>query len=136
MARIKGAKNTMETKDFNNHSAMPRYIYARNEVHPRAFRILKYNGAEARPVGDYMVLDSAEALTLSEKKVMNIVSALNGRDKLLQLGEETKSRQLFHLINDGANGEPVKVMFYAYKGEGCSTENALLTIERDEHVFH
>lgn len=126
----------METRDFNAHSAMPRYIYARNEVHPRAFRILKYSGAEALPVGDYMVLDHAEDLLLSEKKVMNIVSALNGRDKLLQLGAETQARQLFHLINDGSNGEPVKVVFYNYRGEGCSVENALFTIERDEHVFH
>lgn len=126
----------METRDFNTHSAMPRYIYARNEVHPRAFRILKYQGAEARPVGDYMVLDNTEDLSLAEKKVMNIVSALNGREKLLQLGSETKARQLFHLINDGANGEPVKVMFYHYTGEGCSAENALFTIERDDHVFH
>lgn len=126
----------METKDFNENSVMPRYIYARNEVHPRAFRILRYQGADARPVGDYMVLDSTEDLSLSEKKVMNIVSALNGRSKLLQLGEETKSRQLFQLINDGENGEPLKVMFYSYKGEGCSFENALFTIEKDSHVFH
>ena len=126
----------MESRNFNDHSAMPRYIYARSEVHPRAFRILKYGSGEPRPVGDYMVLDGAEDLSLSEKKVMNIVSALNGRGNLLQLGEQTKSRQLFHLINDGANGEPVKVMFYRYTGEGCSRENALFTIERDNHVFH
>lgn len=126
----------MDTRDFNELSALPRYIYARNEVHPRAFRILKYQGADARPVGDYMVLDAAEDLSLSEKKVMNIVSALNGREKLLQLGGETGARQLFHLIHDGADGEPLKVMFYNYKGEGCSAESALFTIERDEHVFH
>lgn len=126
----------METKDFNQHSAMPRYIYARNPMHPRAFQIMRYDAGEAQPVGDYMILDTAEDLALAEKKVMNIVSALNGREKLLQLGEQTKSRQLFHLINDGANGEKIKVMFYQYKGDGCSTESALFTIEKDHHVFH
>lgn len=126
----------MDTQDFNQYSAMPRYIYARNPVHPRAFQIMRYAAGASQPVGDYMVLDSEEDLSLSEKKVMNIVSALNGRDKLLPLGEETRSRQLFHLINDGTDGEKIKVMFYAYKGQGCSRENALFTIERDAHVFH
>lgn len=122
----------MDTKDFNDHSAMPRYFYARNEVHPRAFRILR----AGRPVGDYMVLDAGEDLSLSEKKVMNIVSALNGRGQLLPLGEQTHSRQLYHLLNDGTNGEPIKVMFHCYTGEGCSRENALFTMERDSDVFH
>lgn len=122
----------MENREFNEQARPVRYSYMRSPVHPRAFQILK----QAQPVGDYMVLDTAEDLLLAEKKVMNIISALNGRSKLLQLGEETKSRQLFQLINDGANGERIKVMFYQYTGKGCSRENALFMLERDQDVFH
>ncbi len=92
--------------------------------------------SDPMPVGDYMVLDRDEAMSLAEKKVMNLISALNGKNKLLQLGEETKSRQLFHLINDGSDGHKIKVVFYSHTGDAVSKENALLQLEEGDYVWN
>ena len=122
----------MNHTDFNDFGILPTYTYRRSPVTARAFQILKFHkglSADPVPVGDYTVLDKEEDPFLSEKKVMNVVSALNGRKHLIQLGEETKSRQLFQVLSDGSNGAPYKVMFFTYDGTQVSQENALLTME-------
>lgn len=129
----------MRKSDFNDEASNPRYLYQRSPVHDRSFRIMRRSddkAAEPVPVGDYTVLDLNETPDLSEKKIMNVVSALNGRAKLLQLGAETKSRLLYHLIHDGGDGRPVKVMFYSYDGSGVSRENAMLIMEGGHDVWH
>ncbi len=123
----------MKPHDFNDSGILPTYTYRPSPIGARAYQILRFTkglAEEAQPVGDYTVLDKNEDPLLSEKKVMNVVSALNGREKLIQLGEETKSRQLFHILNDGTNGQPMKIMFTSYDGTGVSEENALLQMER------
>ena len=128
----------MKANEFNESTKVPRYSYQPSPVHDRAFLIVKTEdiAQEAIPVGDYTVLDQSEPQSLSEKKVMNVVSALNGKKDLIQLGEETKSRQLFHLISDGTDGDKVKVMFYKYTGEGASEENAFFQLEGTENVWN
>lgn len=123
----------MKTHDFNDSGRLPTYTYRRSPIGAHAYQILKFSGGlseEAQPVGEYTVLDKDEDALLSEKKVMNVVSALNGREKLIQLGEKTKSRQLFHILNDGSDGLPMKIMFSSYDGTGVSVESALLMMER------
>ena len=128
----------MKANEFNESTKVPRYSYQPSPVHDRAFLIVKTEdiAQESIPVGDYTVLDQEEPKSLSEKKVMNLVSYLNGKKDLMQLGEETKSRQLFHLISDGTDGEKVKVMLYKYTGEGVSQENAFFQLEGSEDVWH
>jgi len=127
----------MQTQDFNAESSAPVYAYQRSPVNERAFLIVKKPevAAEPVPVGDYTVLDKEEDLSLSEKKVMNLVSLLNGRKRLMQLGHETKSRVLYNVLTEGSSDEKAKVMFYNLGKEGVSVENALFTLERDEDVF-
>lgn len=128
----------MDTRDFNENASLPRFGYQRSPVHPRAFQILQYGGAaqHAHPVGHYTVLDKEEDLFLAERKVMNLVSKMNGRDKLINLREETNSRLLFQMLSDGNDGKDYRVMFYTYTGEGSSKENALFTLEGGSHVSH
>lgn len=122
----------MKTNDFNLEAKTPRYGYAPSPVHPRAFQILKYTDSARevpRPVGDYTVLDSKEDPALSEKKVMNLVSLLNGRKNLMQLGHETGTRVLYHIVSECDDDGKSRVLFYQLGKEGVSIENALFRME-------
>ena len=122
----------MKTNDFNAEAKTPRYGYVPSPVHPRAFQILKYgesHAADPKPVGDYTVLDSKEDLNLSEKKVMNLVSLLNGRQNLMQLGHETGSRILYNVVSECDDDGKSRVLFYQLGKEGVSVENALFRME-------
>jgi hypothetical protein len=124
----------LDRTDFNAQGSAPRYSYAHSPVDPNAYLILKYSNslnAEPVPVGDYTVLDGLEDPSLSEKKVMNIVSVLNGRTKLVQLGEETKARMLYRFVDDDDDARQ-NIIFYHLGQEGVSVENALLRIEQEE----
>ena len=126
----------MATNHFNMPSAGPRYVYARSPVQARAFQILKHTGGAARPVGEYTVLDLNEDSALSEKKVMNLISLLNGRSDLIALGGETHARVLYRVLSENDEDGKVRVLFYHLGNEGVSTENALFRLERGEDVWH
>ncbi len=125
----------MKTPDFNAEATTPQYTYSRSPVHPRGFMILKYSDdmtREPAPVGDYTVLDTNEDLVLSEKKVINLVSLMNGRKNLMELGHETGIRTLYHVVTEKDDENKVRVVFYNLGKEGVSVENALFRIERGE----
>jgi hypothetical protein len=124
----------MKTNDFNAEAKTPRYGYMPSPVHPRAFQILKYNESDLQPVGDYTVLDSSEDLSFSEKKVMNLVSLLNGRKHLMQLGHETGTRILYNIVSECDDDGKSRVLFYQLGKEGVSIENALLRMEAADAV--
>lgn len=126
----------MKTQDFNQSTLIPRYSYTRSPVNERAFLILERDDVlgDPQPVGDYTVLDREEDLLLSEKKVINLVSLLNGKDgKVIQLGEETKCRTFYKVVGEKDSENKSRIMFYTQKNEGVSKENALFRIEGD-HV--
>ena len=124
----------MQTQDFNSESRAPLYAYTRSPVNERAFLILKKEEAapEPIPVGDYTVLDRDEDISLAEKKVMNLVSLLNGRKRLMDLGHETKSRILYHIVSEKDEENKTKVLFYKLEQKGVSKENALFRFECEE----
>jgi hypothetical protein len=97
--------------------------------------ILKYGDGLADdpvPVGDYTVLDSGEDPGLSEKKVMNLISLLNGRKNLMQLGHETGTRVLYHVVSMRDDDNKARILFYNLGREGVSVENALFRLEADD----
>ena len=127
----------MKTADFNVEAATPKYTYTRSPVHDRAFMILKYpveGLSDPVAIGDYTVLDGTEDPSLSEKKVMNIVTLLNGRKQLIQLGHETNTRVLYKIVSDFDDDGKMRVIFYHLGQTGVSVENALLRIEKEENV--
>jgi hypothetical protein len=126
---------TMNTNNFNAEASSPRYTYRQSPVHPRGYVILKYRQdmtAEPEMVGDYTVLDSKEDPALSEKKVMNLISLLNGRKHLMQLGHETGTRVLYQMVSERDDDNKQRVLFYTLGQEGVSVENALFRIERED----
>lgn len=127
----------MQIQDFNAESKPAVYGYVPSPVNERAFLIVRKDEdkGEERPVGDYTVLDQEEDLSLTEKKVMNLVSLLNGRKKLMQLGHETQSRVLYHILDKDDQENRAQVLFYKLEQQGVSKENALFRIEYDREVF-
>lgn len=123
----------MESTDFNETASRPKYSYRRNPLYGRAFQILKWNEAfsEYVPFGEYTVVDGSEDPELSEKRVINLISALNERKRLMELGKETKSQTLFHAVPGKDSDGRSKVVFYTNSGEGVSKENAVLIFEGD-----
>jgi hypothetical protein len=127
-------------KAFNIESEKPQFLYKRNPLVKHAFQIfmLKDGKAEYEPVGEYTLLDASEDLSLTEKKVINLIGLLNGRQKLMELGELTKSRVLFNVVPKKTEDDPTKIIFRHHGGAGVSQENAVLILEKgvlkDEQV--
>ncbi|MCC6597854.1 MAG: hypothetical protein IT559_03605 [Alphaproteobacteria bacterium] len=118
--------------DFNLESGKPAFQYRRNPLAPSVFQIfmLKEEKGSYEPVGEYTLLDLSEDLDITEKKVINLVSLLNGRRKLVELGNLTKARLLFTMVPKRSEGDPTKIIFRSYNGSGPSVENAVLTLEK------
>ena len=106
------------------------FTYRQSPVLNRSWMIYcKSADGDLNPVGDYTVLDREEDELLSEKKLMNLVSLLNGADELMTLGSHTQSRLLFHRKPKKDATDPTQVIFYTFSGEGLSRENAILTLQ-------
>ncbi len=123
----------MTNTDFNEPAERARYTYRQNPLYEKSFQVLKWDEGfnEYVPFGEYTVVDANEKYDLSEKRVMNLISALNDRQRLLDLGEETESKTLFHVVPGKLEDGRSKVVFYTNNGEGNSIENAVFIFEGD-----
>ena len=124
--------NTNFNDSFNDKGEKPQFIYKRNPLVENSFQIFMMieEKGEYEPVGDYTVIDMDEDFELSEKKVMNVISILNGKDNLIELGNLTKTRVLFNIVPKKFEDDPTKIIFRNHDGKGTSEENAVLTINR------
>lgn len=118
--------------NFNVQTKKPRFIYKHNPLIKRSYQIFELMPLkdDYEPVGDYTVLAMDEDLELSEKKMMNVVSLLNGKKDLIDLSGMVKSPLLFSMVPRTEKRAPTKIIFRTYDGTGVSVENALLTLER------
>lgn len=113
------------TQDFQGN-----FTYRPNPFLERSFLICrKERSGDVVPVGDYTVLDRNEDFHLSERKVINLVMRLNGEKNLVALGEQTRSRMLFHVKPKPEDDPRTEIVFYTQSGQGVSRENAILTME-------
>lgn len=81
------------------------------------------------PYATYTTLDTEEDPALSERKVMNLISILNGRKRLLNLGSGTGTRTLHHTPAHENSEEGRKIVFYTLRPQGVSRENAILVLD-------
>lgn len=124
------------TDDFHDAALKPAYTYRRNPHFEKSFLIFrKRGGADMVPYATYTTLDSHEDPVLSERKVMNLVSILNGRRKLLDLGSGTGTRTLHHAPAHQNSEEGRKVVFYTLRPEGVSQENAILVFDPGAEIL-
>ena len=118
--------------NFNENSEKPKFIYRHNPVNPNGFQIFMYKDEKEdyEPVGEYVLIDTQEQRELTEKKVMNLLSLMNGRKRLIDLSDISKSRVLYTILPDSGDDLNKKVIFRTYDGTSISKENAILTIEK------
>ena len=126
--------------DFNTESEKPQFMYKRNPLVEHAFQIFmfKEDKDDYEPVGEYTLLDLTEDLELTEKKIINIISLLNGRQNIMDLGNLTKTQVLFTIVPKNSEEDPTKIIFRNHDGSGPSEENAVLVLEKgvlDESQF-
>lgn len=121
--------------DFNDKGEKPRYIHKRNPLVEHAYQIFEfkdYKGVNGtyEPVGDYTLLDTAENSDLTERKLMNLMQLMNGKKDLMDLKDMTGTRTLFTKLPRKEENDPTKIIFRTYDGDGVSTENAMLVLEK------
>ncbi|NCC20930.1 MAG: hypothetical protein EOM26_00540 [Alphaproteobacteria bacterium] len=123
----------MSNADFNEEAVRPKYAFRKDAANPKSFWILQWSDAvsDYAPFGEYVVVDAEESENLSEKRVANLVGALNEKRRLEDLSDETKSRTLYHVTPEKDADGRSKVVFRTFTGEGVSKENALFTFEGD-----
>lgn len=117
--------------DFNRPAEQRAFRYERNPISERGFLILRRSVQDRYdPVGDYMVIDDKEDITLSEKKVMNLIALLNEDNAyVMDLGELTKTQSHFHIKPKKTERGQTQMVFYELGREGVSKENAILSID-------
>jgi hypothetical protein len=117
---------------FNDKGEKPAFIYKRNPLVPHSFQIfgLILGKETYEPIGDYTLLDLSEAIEVTEKKVINLVALLNGKRDLVSLGNLTKTRLLYTIVQGTPESKNEKIIFRTYDGDGVSIENAVLNIEK------
>ena len=121
---------------FNDKGEKSRFMYKHNPLVSRAFQIFEFQEEKKsyEPVGDYTLLDLEEAPDITEKKVINLISIMNGKQNLIDFKNLTNERILYNIIPITADSKQQKVVFRTYDGSGVSKENAILTMEKG--VFH
>jgi len=119
--------------DFKDAKKTAQFSYRRNPHHDRSFMILENQGKDNgyEPIGDYTVLDLKEDEYLSEKKIMNLVSLLNGHDAAIDLKADVDGSRIYYYEAPHSEDDRSKILFYKQDGEGVSRENALFLINKE-----
>ncbi len=109
-----------------------RFIYRPNPLVERAFQIFEFNHSQNdyTHVGDYVLIKKEEDREVTEKKVMNLITLLNGKNDLIDLSSLTKTRVLYTVIPEAQAGDQTKIVFKDYDGSGVSKDNAVFTIRK------
>jgi hypothetical protein len=125
----------MDLKAEQKQVSRPDFIYQHNPVHERGFQIMKLgDNDEYDVIGEYTILAQDEPLDLAEKKVMNLITLLNGRDNLMDLGEQTGTRLIYQRKAYAEETGCYEIIFYELGKQGVSQENALLTMQKEKSI--
>jgi len=118
--------------NFNDESEKPRFISKPNPLVAGSHQIFEYQPEKGKyePVGDYTLIDKGEDLDITAKKVMNLISLMNGRKPLISFENLTQERVLFTINTDSENADTETIVFRTYKGEGVSRDNAVLKVKK------
>lgn len=117
---------------FNENSEKSRFIFKPSPVNPMAYQIFEneIGDADYTPVGEYLVLDREEDKSLTEKKLINLISLMNGRKNVVDHSAEVDTQLLFQVLPRKNDDDPTKIMFRTRDEKSVSVENALLQIKR------
>ncbi|MGH1404724.1 MAG: hypothetical protein ACRBDL_10820 [Alphaproteobacteria bacterium] len=110
----------------------PRFIHQPNPLVERSYQIFEYDfhNGKYNHVGDYVLINQEESREITKKKVINLMTLLNGKDDLIDLSSLTKARVLFTVVPEARSGNQTKMIFKDYDGSGISKDNAVFTIRK------
>ncbi len=109
-----------------------RFIHKPNPLVDRAYQIFEYDfkKGDYDHVGDYVLINKKEKIEVTEKKLFNLMTLLNGKDDLIDISNLTSSRVLFTLVPEAQAGGQTKIILKDYDGSGVSKDNAVFTIRK------
>ncbi len=110
----------------------PRFIHRANPIVDRAYQIFEYDfkKGDYDHVGDYILINKKEDPEVTEKKLINLMTLLNGKDDLIDISNLTSTRVLFTLVPEAQAGGQTKIILKDYDGSGVSKDNAIFTIRK------
>lgn len=110
----------------------PRFVHKANPMVERAYQIFEYNfkKSDYEPVGDYVLINKDEPRDITEKKVFNLITLLNGKNDLIDISNLTKARFLYTIVPEARAGDQTKIILKDYDGSGVSKDNAVFTIRK------
>jgi hypothetical protein len=118
---------------FNDESEKPRVIYRPNQLVPHSWHILYYKDDQKgyEPIGEYTLIDTAEVIEITEKKLSNICAFLNERPgRMFDFKSLTGQKVLFTMVPDTPESNVQRVVLRTHDGKGVSKENAVMTFEK------
>ncbi len=109
-----------------------RFIHKPNPLVERDYQIFEYNfeKGDYEHAGDYVLVNKKESREITEKKLMNLMSLINGKDELIDISNLTETRVLYTLVPEAQSGGQTKIIFKDYDGSGVSKENAVFTLRK------
>ncbi len=109
------------------------FWYRPHPVSSHSYQLLHWDARQGyQPIGDYLLLDTAEEATLTERKLQNLVTLMNGHMRLHDLRREMNgARLLFQLQDDIDEQGRKKIILRHFRGDGVSHENAMVLIEKE-----
>ncbi len=109
-----------------------RFIHKPNPLVERSYQIFEYDfkRSDYEHAGDYILINKNEKPEVTEKKLINLMTLLNGKDDLIDISSLTTTRVLFTLVPEAQESDHTKIIFKDYDGSGVSKENAVFTIRK------
>lgn len=109
-----------------------RFLYKPNTLVERAFQIFEFNdnANDYVHVGEYTLINKEENREVTEKKITNLITLLNGGKDLINLSSLTDKRVLYTMVPEAQSGKQTKIIFKDYDGSGVSQDNAVFTIRK------
>ncbi|MGH1377824.1 MAG: hypothetical protein ACRBB3_03295 [Alphaproteobacteria bacterium] len=109
-----------------------RFIQKPNPLVDRAYQIFEYDFTKSDydHVGDYVLIQKDEDKEITKKKVINLITLLNGKDDLIDLSNLTSTRLLYSIVPEAQAGDQTKIVLKDYDGSGVSKDNAIFTIRK------
>ena len=110
----------------------PRFLYKPNTLVERAFQIFEFSDTknDYLHVGDYTLINNEESREVTEKKITNLITLLNGGKDLINLSNLTDKRVLYTIVPEEQSAIKTKIIFKDYDGSGVSKDNAVFTIRK------
>ncbi len=137
ISQKKSSSSSVKEKEVPNSKLewsgdRPRFVHRPNPLVERSYQVFEFNHTlnDFEHVGDYVLINKDESREITEKKVMNLMTLLNGKKDLIDLSNLTNTRVLYTVVPEARSGNQTKIIFKDYDGSGISKDNAVFTIRK------